>query len=757
VTRRRSSAIAMSIAIAVGLALAAPSLPARAAVSASSSFTAAAAPTLTDTVIQSGLSIPWDLAFAPDGRMFVTIRSGQIRIYASGAAGAALLSTTPVTVHTSTEAGLMGIALDPAFASNGLVYVCASRDDSGWKNQVLRYRASGNTLTPDANFYVIRNGMAANHTHDGCRIRFGPDGKLWVTMGDADDSTASQNPNSLNGKVLRINSDGTVPSDNPILPGASARTAAYTMGHRNPQGITFEPGTGRVFAVEHGAGTHDEINVLAAGANYGWPTYEGPVGQPGFTDPLWSSGGVTLATSGATFVNNTAWESWDGSLFVATLKEADLRRFTVSGNSVTAAETLLDNKYGRLRTAVQGPDGALYITTSNGPDDKIVRLVASAAPPPPPPPPPGSQTVTFDDRAGQNQALSGQYPTGVIDWGTSGWYHSAPWGQFTTKSVSFRAAGMTVASFTFVTPRRFLSVRAYNGGGGATTVAISCAGQATKTQSVAAGQLVTILTGWTGDCATVTVSSSNGWDTNFDDLVHDSAGGGTDTTPPVIGGITATAITSSGATIQWTTNEPADGQVEYGTTTAYGTSTPVNSALVTSHSQQLTALTPSTLYHYRVKSKDAAGNPAVSGNATFTTAAAVRATVTFDDRAGQNQPLNGAYPSGVIEWGTGQWWHSAPWKAFTTKSVSFSSAGITNATFFFVSPRKVVSIRAFNGGPSAATVTLSCAQQATLQTPIAAGQIVTITTGWTGACASVDIATTNSWDTNFDDLVHDPP
>jgi glucose/arabinose dehydrogenase len=305
--------------------------------------------------------------------MFVTIRSGQIRIYASGAVGAALLSTTTVaSMHATGEAGLMGVAIDPAFATNGFVYVCASRDDPTWMNQVLRYRASGNTLTFDG--FVIRNGMAANNIHDGCRIRFGADGKLWVTMGDANNSATAQDPNSLNGKVLRVNTDGSIPTDNPVLPGATARTAAYTMGHRNPQGIAFQPGTNRAFEIEHGAGTHDEINVLVAGSNYGWPTHEGPVGQAGFVDPAWSSGASTIATSGGTFVTGTVWGSREGSLFVATLKESDLRRFSVSGTTVTAAETLCNGKYGRLRSVVQGPDGALYLTSSNGTNDRIIRL-----------------------------------------------------------------------------------------------------------------------------------------------------------------------------------------------------------------------------------------------------------------------------------------------------------------------------------------------------------------------------------------------
>jgi hypothetical protein len=145
--------------------------------------------------------------------------------------------------------------------------------------------------------------------------------------------------------------------------------------------------------------------------------------------------------------------------------------------------------------------------------------VAVTVGPPPAATPPGQATVTFDDLAGLGQPLDGQYPTEVIDWGTNTWYLSRPWGAFTTKSVSF-TQGATSRTFTFVTPRRLQSVRVYNGGGTSTTVNLSCAGQTTKTQEVAAGQVATVTTGWTGTCTIVTLSSTNGWDTNFDDLVH---------------------------------------------------------------------------------------------------------------------------------------------------------------------------------------------------------------------------------------------
>jgi len=365
--------------------------------------------------------------------------------------------------------------------------------------------------------------------------------------------------------------------------------------------------------------------------------------------------------------------------------------------------------------------------------------------------------VTFDDKAGQNQNLNGQYPTGVIDWGTNQWYHSAPWGPFTTKSVSFRTASQTSATFTFINARKLVSLRALNGGGGSTTVTMSCNGQS-KSQAISAGQVTTITTDFTSACTTVTVASTNGWDTNFDDLVHDvAAPPPPDTTPPTISGVQATNVSSTSATITWTTNEPADRQVEYGTTTAYGALAPTTpgTPLGTSHSVMLSGLTANTLYHYRVKSTDAAGNTATSADFTFTTAAVSTAqTVTFDDKSGQNQNLNGQYPSGVINWGSNQWYHSAPWGAFTTKSVSFRTASQTSTTFTFINPRKLVSLRALNGGGTSTSITVSCNGQ-TKTTALPAGQVTTITTGFTSPCTNVTVSSTNGWDTNFDDLVHD--
>jgi len=336
-------------------------------------------PTIRDEIVQSGLSLPWDVAFLPDGRMLVSERAGNLLVFESGEPNARRLADLAVPgIRAQGESGLMGIAIDPAFASNRFVYVCASRTDQGqWLNQILRFRLEAAALTLDG--FVIRDGMRAATIHDGCRLVFGPDGKLWATMGEAGQSSLAQDPNSLNGKVLRVNADGSIPDDNPVIAGSARRSAVYTWGNRNPQGLAFQPGTGRAYGIEHGANDHDEINLLRAGANYGWPEQRGAGGgSRGYVDPLWSSGPAgTIATSGGTFVSGPQWGLWSGSLFVAQLKESDLRRFTVDGDVATHREVFFARKYGRLRSPVLAPNGALYVTTSNGTGDRVIRVVAS--------------------------------------------------------------------------------------------------------------------------------------------------------------------------------------------------------------------------------------------------------------------------------------------------------------------------------------------------------------------------------------------
>ena len=364
-------------------------------------------PALTTDVVAGGRSIPWDVGFFPDGRMVVTERAGKIRVYASGSPGAALEKTVTVPsirVQTDTgvagEGGLLGLAVDTDFASHPYLYVCASRDyagSGGWVNEVLRYRI-GSTTGSWSGPTVILSDMAANKYHNGCALEMDDDGHLWVGMGDAQDPALAQDRHSLSGKILRMTRTGGVPSDNPQIVDASgvpSRDLVFTMGHRNPQGIAFEPGTGRVYSVEHGPNVDDEVNLLAAGGNYGWPCFtgvatpglapevcQGPGGEPAdpgdYLPPAWASGAPTIATSGGTFVNGEQWGGYQGDLFVATLKDQDLRRFDVdTGGSLSGPETLFDQEFGRLRAAVQGPGGHLYTTTSNG-VDQVVRVSALA-------------------------------------------------------------------------------------------------------------------------------------------------------------------------------------------------------------------------------------------------------------------------------------------------------------------------------------------------------------------------------------------
>lgn len=348
---------------------------------------AAGGPTLNSEVIQSGLSYPWDMAFTPDGKMLVTERGGNLKVFASGAPGAPLLRTNVVSyVQASGEAGLMGIAVDRNYATNQRIYVCASRNDYGrWLNQVLRYRIDQYNRIIFEKF-VIRFGMAAGTNHNGCAIEMFSDGNLWVAMGDGGVASRAQNLSSLNGKILRVTPDGAIPANNPVIWGR--RTLVFSMGHRNPQGIMTQPGTGAVFAVEHGPDQNDEINRIIGGGNYGWPCYTG-AGQrltsyPGpcspassYRNPAWSSGSTTWATSNGTFLITPNWGAWNGHLVVATLKEMDLRHFTPSGSTMVWDGDQLLNDTWRKRALVRGPGDTLYYTTSNGSNDRIVRITPS--------------------------------------------------------------------------------------------------------------------------------------------------------------------------------------------------------------------------------------------------------------------------------------------------------------------------------------------------------------------------------------------
>ena len=362
---------------------------------------------LSVTVVQGGLKVPWDIAFDPAGRMLVTERDGIVRVYASAEPGAELLSRTTIPdVLRLGEGGGLGIAVDRDFAQYPFAYVCATRDTDGAAgpeptiNELLRFRLDdAGALTLDGTPLVT--GARANKNHNGCAVEMDGAEHIWMTMGDS--STArtnnlAQDRGSINGKVLRINRDGSIPDDNPVIPGNDGPTAVYTLGHRNPQGIAIRPSDGLIMSVEHGTDRDDEINHIVPGANFGYACYSGAdtIGpaleqdEPGralctedpgsYDPPAWTSGNPTIATSGATFLVGDGWGDWEGYLVVSTLKDMDLRLFEISddGSVATQVAVLLDEDYGRLRAVTIGPDGALYVSTSNDGGDVVLRVEREA-------------------------------------------------------------------------------------------------------------------------------------------------------------------------------------------------------------------------------------------------------------------------------------------------------------------------------------------------------------------------------------------
>ena len=329
-------------------------------------------------VAAANLEVPWSMAFAPDGRLFVTERPGRVRIL-NFEAGTMELALTIDDTFAQGEAGTLGLALDPDFPTSRLVYVYhTARAGGSAVNRLVRYREVAGRLGERV---VLVDNVPANTIHDGGRIRFGPDGLLYISTGDASTQSVSQDLGSLGGKVLRLNRDGTTPRDNPF------GSPVYTYGHRNPQGFDWHPATGQLWASEHGATGNDEINVLRRGANYGWPIIQGAATMPGMEAPM-TFFNPAIAPSGASFYRGRAVPQFENNLFVATLRGTHLLRLQLdaAGTRIVAQERLLEERYGRLREVVSGPDGWLYLSTNNrdgrgnpeSADDRILRLVPAS-------------------------------------------------------------------------------------------------------------------------------------------------------------------------------------------------------------------------------------------------------------------------------------------------------------------------------------------------------------------------------------------
>jgi glucose/arabinose dehydrogenase len=336
-----------------------------------------------ETVV-SKLEVPWSIAFAPDGRMLFTERPGRVRVFEKGSLRPEPLAVIP-DVERGSESGLMGLTLHPSFAQNRWLYLAYAYSQDGVRVRVVRFRETGEGLTDRK---LIIEGIPAARFHAGTRLRFGPDGKLYITTGDAAEKDLGQKLDTLAGKTLRLNDDGTVPPDNPFVGRPNVRPEIWTYGHRNAQGLDFQPGTGLMFQTEHGPsgfdgpGGGDEVNIVERGKNYGWGVIHHKETKEGMESPLLEYTPACAPASGA-FYSGSALSKFKGNFFFGCLRGEGLQRVVLDGRRVVSEERLFQGRYGRIRDVTEGPDGALYFSTSNrdgrgspaSDDDRIMRLV----------------------------------------------------------------------------------------------------------------------------------------------------------------------------------------------------------------------------------------------------------------------------------------------------------------------------------------------------------------------------------------------
>ncbi|HBI17274.1 MAG TPA: glucose sorbosone dehydrogenase [Candidatus Moranbacteria bacterium] len=316
-------------------------------------------------VIVENLNIPWEIVFLSDGSMLITERAGTLK--KMGNNGFEIQVPNAVSLG---EGGLLGLALHPDYENNQWIYLYhTTRTNAGLRNIVERYKLSDNQLTERK---VIMENIPAAQNHNGGRIKFGPDGFLYITTGDAQNSNSAQDKNSLAGKILRLKDDGSLPEDNPF------GNPVYSYGHRNVQGITWDS-QNNLWATEHGrsgaASGYDELNLIRKGANYGWPQIQGDQNREGMESSVINSGATnTWAPSGMAYQN--------GSIFFAGLRGEALYEYEIDSKEL---KTHLKGEFGRIRNIIVGPGNDLYILTNNtdgrgtprGGDDKVIKINSS--------------------------------------------------------------------------------------------------------------------------------------------------------------------------------------------------------------------------------------------------------------------------------------------------------------------------------------------------------------------------------------------
>ncbi|MBM4486049.1 PQQ-dependent sugar dehydrogenase [Rhodococcus hoagii] len=360
------------------------------------------APPLQVTTVMDGLAKPWDVVVAPDGAILTGERAGRFVVKRpDGTVGE--MTADLSDLYAEGETGLMGIALASDFATSRTVYTCQGHRqagggslgagslgsaDAGTDIRVVSWTADPEWTTLTRTGDVLTGiPTGAGGRHGGCRILAHPDGTLYIGTGDTASPTVPQDRNSLGGKVLHVDADGSPAAGNPF-----PDSPVFTLGHRNVQGLALQPGTGRIYGIEQGTSRDDEVNLLDAGNNYGYRPDRAPfiydesvpmtdpVRVPGAVAAVWSSGAPTLATPGGTFVSGAAWGEWDGALAVTTQqgREMLLLKLAADGTAVTETDSVLTDQ-GRLRSATRMPDGSLLVTTDNGTGDKVLRVAPTTS------------------------------------------------------------------------------------------------------------------------------------------------------------------------------------------------------------------------------------------------------------------------------------------------------------------------------------------------------------------------------------------
>lgn len=334
-----------------------------------------------------GLAAPWSMAFLPNGDMLITEKVGRLRIVRNGTLDPQPIPGTPQVVAMQ-QGGLLEVALHPRFAENRFVYLTYSKaGEQGNTTALARGTFDGKALTGVKDLFVA-DAWSKGGLHFGGKLAFGTDGMLYMTVGERNDRTRAQDTTHHAGKILRFRDDGTVPMDNPFVGRAGFRPEIYSYGHRNLQGLTVHPTTGQLWETEHGPQGGDELNMVQAGRNYGWPVVT--LGREYAGDPItqvWYREGMeqpvtvwvpSIALSGMVFYTGDRLPGWKGDLFVGGLSGLQLHRVVFAPGGVRGREVLLGDLKQRIRDVRQGPDGYLYLATDANPNGVILRIEPGA-------------------------------------------------------------------------------------------------------------------------------------------------------------------------------------------------------------------------------------------------------------------------------------------------------------------------------------------------------------------------------------------